>query len=544
MIRAEIRLRFAIHAYAGVEGNPYKIHIVILADVQISVLVIVKVRRCLPVGNNIDICGTVFQVDFRIHALHQVCKSLCVSHTYRCSFCQSADVISFPVSEDTVGQSGSCLLGIFLNRLIRSHVAEIRDLCIHDLRISTFYRCLSFFRRKIFIYLCLHLCGNLFPSQMFYNICAGIRCNRIGILCHILFRISVDVFFCCIRILCLILLCYSAFDRILPYGKSHLLFRHCTELTLKLRLDLRTIHLFHCSINLIIMLILLRLWCSHDRLIAHLVHDIRHIKRVILRQPGVQHQNLLNVRLCSGVFYRLQSFISLCADCIPIVFNSKLISVQEVHDHTGQVVIGIISTSYIVNRNTCQSKHLAKYSQTVFPIVIKLEIERTLYAKYVGIILPLLLVLSIHTQNCLDLLFCQCNRFSIGVKDLDILQFFFDRSDLRITLVNRIQFLFSQLHLVDIDLRRLDFGCINSKGRKTVLNCEYSISLRSCFGSLFLWFFCCGFRSLFLRFLHCFRSCLVRIFLCSLICNHSSFRIAVWYGSRNWSSYKTHRHGN
>ena len=544
MIGTEIRLRFAIHAYAGVEGNPYKIHIVILADVQISVLVIVKVFCCLPVGSIIDICGTVFQVNFRIHALHQVCKRLCVSHTYRFSFCKGADVVSFPVSEDTVGQSGCRLLGINLNRLIRSHVAEIRDLGIHDRSICLFNRCLSFFRRKIFIYLCLHLCGNLFPSQMVYNICAGILCNRIGILCHILFRISVNIFLCCLRILCLILLCYSTFDRILPYSKSNLLFRCCTELALELCLDLRTVHFFHCSVNVVIMLVLLRLFRRHNRLVAHLVHDIRHIKRVILRQPGVQHHNLLNVRLCSRVFYRLQSFISLCADRLSVVLNAELITVQEVHDHTGQVVIRIISASYIVNGNPCQSKHLAEYTKTIFSVVIELEIERALYAKHASIVLPLLLVLTVHSQNRLNLLISQCNRFSIRIKNLDVLQFFFDRSDLRITFVNRIQFLFGQLHLIDVDLRRLDFGCINSKGRKTVLNCKHSISLRSCFVSPFLGFFCCGFSSLFLRFLHCFRSCFFCIFLCSRICDYSSFRITVWHGSRNWSSYKTHRHGN
>src|SRR5699024_1869220 len=124
-----------------------------------------------------------------------------------------------------------------------------------------------------------------------------------------------------------------------------------------------------------------------------------------------------------------------------------LITVQEVHDHTGQVVIRIISTSYIVNGNACQSKHLAEYTKTIFSVVIELEIERALYAKHVSIVLPLLLVVTVHSQNRLNLLISQCNRFSIRIKNLDVLQFFFDRSDLRITLVNRIQFLFGQLHL-------------------------------------------------------------------------------------------------
>ena len=441
-------------------------------------------------------------------------------------------MVSFPISEDTIGQSGCRLLGININRLIRSHISKIRDLGIHDLRIRTLYRCLSFFRRKIAVYLCLHLCGNLFSAQIAYNICARIRCNRLGIICHILFRISADLFLCCIRILCLILLCYSVLDCILPNGKSNLLFRHCTELALKLCLDLRTVHCFHCSVNLIIMLVLLRIFRRHDRLVAHLVHDIGHIKRVVLRQPGVQRHDLLNVRLRSGVIYCLQRFISLCTDHFSVVLNAELIPVQEVHDHTGQVVIGIISASYILNGNACQSKHLAEYAQTVFSVVIELKIERTLYAEHVGIVLPLLLVLTVHTQNCLDLLLRQRNGFSVRVEDLDVLQFFLDRGDLRITLVNRIQFLFRQLHLVDVDLRRLDFGRIDRESGKAVVDrdrCVLCLFRRLC---SFLRNFC-----VFLRFFRCFRSRNRWILLCLFCCFRRCFAALLFRCLRHCSVF-------
>ena len=193
MVGVEIRLRLTVHADTGLECDPYEVHVIVLVNIQFAVLIKVKFRRRLPVCRVINIRCSVFQIDFRIHTLHQICEGLCVSHAYGLSIRQSADMVSFPVADDTVCQSCRRLIHIDLDRLVRRHVSEIRNLSIHNCSVSLFNRCLSLFGSKESVYLLINLDSDIFSSQIFNDICSRIRSDCLGILGHICLCLS-----CCL----------------------------------------------------------------------------------------------------------------------------------------------------------------------------------------------------------------------------------------------------------------------------------------------------------------------------------------------------------
>ena len=211
----------------------------------------------------------------------------------------------------------------------------------------------------------------------------------------------------------------------------------------------------------------------HDRLVPHLIHDIGHIKGIVLRQPGVQRHDLLHICLCTGRLHRCEGFVSLGPDLFSVELNTVHIPVQEIHDHTSQVIIRIVPVSHIFHRNSRQSQHLSERTQSVLAIIIKHQIERALHAEDIRIRLPLLLILIKHSQDFLDLLFCQRDGLSVRIEDFHVFKLFLDHSDLRVCLIDLFQLFLTQLHLIDIDLRGFDVSRIDCKRCESVLDIDH-----------------------------------------------------------------------
>ena len=166
------------------------------------------------------------------------------------------------------------------------------------------------------------------------------------------------------------------------------------------------IQFMHCTINFIIMLMFLRFLCYHDRITLIILHDIWHIEGSIMRNPVIQNEHFLSHCLSTGFFYFRQCCITFCSNSLSIVFDTKLISIVKVLNHSHKIIETILTRSYIFNRHICQNQHLSQNSKSIIPTIIIREEEWELYTKYISISYPLILIVFPHSQNLLNLLFC------------------------------------------------------------------------------------------------------------------------------------------
>ena len=161
------------------------------------------------------------------------------------------------------------------------------------------------------------------------------------------------------------------------------------------------------------MIWIFRILCRHRRCILTGIHNIGHIEHILRCQPVIQNQQLLILRLCTGILDNLHCFIALVAHDVAVVLHAQLVAVHKGHNGAGQVIIAVIAVSDSINRNASQNQHLAQNAEAVLALVIVLHVERQLRAKDICICLPVVLILLEHVQYRL-LLLCSQLLFGFG----------------------------------------------------------------------------------------------------------------------------------
>ena len=142
-----------------------------------------------------------------------------------------------------------------------------------------------------------------------------------------------------------------------------------------------------------------------------------------MSQPVIDDQQLLSLGNSAGLFNQLHDFVTGSLNLGTVVSDTQLVAVVEVQDHTGQIVHGHVTGADSVHGNTGQSQHFAQNAQTVFALVIIVQEEGDLQTQSVRILVPLVQILLIQTQDLLDLCLGQGNRRLRGiVPNLDCLQ--------------------------------------------------------------------------------------------------------------------------
>ena len=189
----------------------------------------------------------------------------------------------------------------------------------------------------------------------------------------------------------------------------------------------------HHSVRVVVVLI------DHAVTVGVLVgiHDVGHVKGVVVSQPVIDDQQLLSLGNSAGRFDQSQNFVTGSLDGSAVVSDTQLVAVVEVQDHTGQIVHGHVTGADSINRNTGQRQHLTQDAQAVFALVVVIQEEGNLQTQSVCVCCPLVQVLLIQAQNRLDLLLGQRNSLLRSVvPDLDCLQLGFKGNDCRVFVVD------------------------------------------------------------------------------------------------------------
>ena len=195
------------------------------------------------------------------------------------------------------------------------------------------------------------------------------------------------------------------------------------DLALEVGLDLGLIGIVQLLMHVIIVRRFLLVLSHHGALVRILtaVHDVGHIEAVHTGQPVVQGQQALGLVLSAGSLDRSHGVLRLSQHLITIILHAQLIAVHEVHDGAGQVIIGVLTGSDLVNRGTGQSQHLAENAKVILAVVVGQE-EGQLNAQHIGIFRPILQILLEHTQHVLLLLLRQTNLIAVLVLNGDLAQ--------------------------------------------------------------------------------------------------------------------------
>ena len=127
----------------------------------------------------------------------------------------------------------------------------------------------------------------------------------------------------------------------------------------------------------------------------------------MLGQPGVELQQLLRFGLRAGCFDSLHRLLSLRDDLFAIIINAKLIAIQEVHDHAGQVVVGVAAVTHVFQRHVGKDQHLAQNAEAVLTVVVAVQVEGQLQAENVLVRFPEFQILPEHIQDGVDLILGQ-----------------------------------------------------------------------------------------------------------------------------------------
>ena len=207
-------------------------------------------------------------------------------------------------------------------------------------------------------------------------------------------------------------------------------------------------------VNHIVVLMLLGGGSHHGLLALFLitVHDIGHVEDNILCQPVVDDHVLLGISLSTGVLDQVQDLVTSALDGLAIDLNTNRIGVQEVLDHTGDFVIGDVTTADSVQRNVSQDQHFTQDAQIVLAVVVRQE-EGSLHTQQVGICCPVVQILLIQGQNFFLLLRGQGNSLALSIQDLDRIQFGFESDDGGVFLVNLNIFAGHQKHVGKIEIK-------------------------------------------------------------------------------------------
>ena len=121
MVGVEVRLRLTIHGNISLERNTNQVYTVVFAGVHllavraegVQILGFLPVVRLGHIGRS-----AVLAVDFRMHALNQICIGLGVTQANGFAKCQRTKLVAFPVVDNCRSQLLCCLFGINRNGII------------------------------------------------------------------------------------------------------------------------------------------------------------------------------------------------------------------------------------------------------------------------------------------------------------------------------------------------------------------------------------------------------------------------------------------
>ena len=191
-------------------------------------------------------------------------------------------MVTFPVTEDTLCQTCCSLIDINRNQIVCSCSTLINGLIFQQILCLRLKLLLSRLICQRSLNLLLDCCRLIFSHKINKN-CLRILLDSSRILRHICINCSRNILFCRIRILNFKYLFIGTLDSILICCLTRTCLYLGIKLIMELLFDYRLILSFHCRIDIIIVLMLLRLFRFHNRILRiHLVHDIRHIKAAVL----------------------------------------------------------------------------------------------------------------------------------------------------------------------------------------------------------------------------------------------------------------------
>ena len=121
MVGVEVRLRLTIHGNISLERNTNQVYTVVAIGVHllavraegVQILGFLPVVRLGHIGRSV-----VLAVDFRMHALNQICIGLGVTQANGFAKCQRTKLVAFPVVDNCRSQLLCCLFGINRNGII------------------------------------------------------------------------------------------------------------------------------------------------------------------------------------------------------------------------------------------------------------------------------------------------------------------------------------------------------------------------------------------------------------------------------------------
>ena len=478
VVGSKVRLLLTEHDDVIGEGDTHQIDHIALVNVDVAIRIVIQFLGSLPVGGDAHVGSLAGAIDLGVHILDQVGIGLGIAQADGLALRQSADLVALPVVQDAVGQAVGSLGGVDLNglrnagllsavliqvdrRIIALHL-RLGDL-VNRLRVSHLGRAVvghgdTAIRAKadlllVAVQLLLsHLLdghrdalsdlnaiglsaldkGVSFGDQLLSSIREVLLHKAVGILFDSRFiglNIGLGLFLSltglnedlrdCLLVILGAQVGHNAFIDLVMEGLGDLVL----DLALEVGLDLGLIGIVQLLMHVIIVRRFLLVLSHHGALVRILtaVHDVGHIEAVHTGQPVVQDQQALGLVLGAGSLDRSHGVLRLSQHLITIILHAQLIAVHEVHDGAGQVIIGVLTGSDLVNRGTGQSQHLAENAKVILAVVVGQE-EGQLNAQHIGIFRPLLQILLEHTQHVLLLLLRQTDLIAVLVLNGDLAQ--------------------------------------------------------------------------------------------------------------------------
>ena len=474
VVGSKVRLLLTEHDDVIGEGDTHQIDHIALINVDAAILIIIEFLGGLPVGRHAHVGSLAGAVDLGVHILNQIGQRLGIAQADGLALRQSADLVALPVVQDAVGQAVGSLVGIDLDNL--RHAGLLSAILIQvDCRIIALHLIfgdlidrlrISQLGSTILIQVNLLLCAaqlllsHILNSHLITGSILRIDLNTVflgtldigvsfgdqiisgvrEVLLHKAVGILFDSRFVVLNIGVGLLLGLTGLnedlrDRILVILGAQvglnaiidlvmeLLGHSVLDIALDAGRDLGLIGLIQCSMHIVIVRGLLLVLGHHGALVLSLtaVHDVGHIEAVHTGQPVVQGQQALSLVLSAGSLDRSHGVLRLSQDLLAIILHTQLIAVHEVHDGAGQVTIGVLAGSDLINSLTGQSQHLAENAEVIRAVVVGQE-EGQLDTQHVGVCRPLIQILLEHTQHSLLLLIRQGNLIAGLVLNGDLAQ--------------------------------------------------------------------------------------------------------------------------
>ena len=476
VVGSKVRLLLTEHDDVIGEGDTHQIDQIALINVDAgAILIIIEFLGGFPVGRHAHVGSLAGAVDLGVHILNQIGQRLGIAQADGLALRQSAELVALPVVQDAVGQAVGSLGGVDLNGLRNADLGisqfnsglialhlRLGDL-VDRLRVSHLGRAVvghgdTAIRAKadlllVAVQLLLSQLldghrdalsnlnaiglsaldkGVSFGDQLLSGIREVLLHKAVGILFDSRFiglNIGLGLFLSLtglnedLRDCLLVILGTQAGHNAIIDLVMELLSDLVLDLALEVGLDLRLIGIVQLLMHVVIVRRLLLVLSHHGALVRILtaVHDVGHIEAVHTGQPVIQSQQALGLVLSAGSLDRSHGVLRLSQHLITIILHAQLIAVHEVHDGAGQVVIGVLAGSDLVNGGTGQSQHLAENAEVILIVVVGQE-EGQLDAQHVGVFRPLLQILLEHAQHGLLLLLRQSDLIAVLVLNGDLAQ--------------------------------------------------------------------------------------------------------------------------